>query len=191
MARTHCGRAGPNAEALLVGNGSHERLGQRPDRRGVEQGADADGTTEEHADEERGCFDGGAGHTDGVTASCQTGHEAIAWSGSEPRADVQGRRRGVEADAGDQHEGPPAECRRLGDDDERAVDDGADDDDVAEGPQAWTFPERDPGDEHTDSDDVDDPADGDAEVVGSSLMEHVPGPEPEACLHHEPEAQPE
>ena len=146
------------------------------------------GATEGPADHEHGHLEGGAHRADGVAAGGQAGHQAVPGAGPEPGADVEPRAHAHEHHAAEHGHGAEGQRVRLGQEGERHVHGGPDDEDVEDraeaGALAQRHPEQEDGGAHGDVEH----AQAEAGVVAEALVEDVPRAEAQVGVGHQGDA---
>jgi hypothetical protein len=173
------------------GQPGQQDLGERADGQRVGHGAGPEAPAQDDAGRQRGELDQRADQAQRVPASGQAGHQPVARSRPQPGADVAGRGQRVQPDPGGQPGHPPGQCPGRGQHVQRAVDDQADHDRVADRAQARPLPERDPGQQDQPADRDGDPADLHPEMAGDALVQDIPRAQAQPGPYHQGQADPE
>lgn len=159
---------------------------QRADARGEEDRSETNRAAEQPPCRQHGCLDAQPRHPHRPPeARVQSGHQAVARTGTESRTDVQPGRQGEEQHAAEEDEHLHDESVRGGQDRECHLHARAHEEDVRDGADPRTLAERDPQQQDEEPDDVRDPADPDAGLARESLREHRPRVEADSGAHHD------
>ena len=114
----------------------------------------------------------------------ESGHQAVARAGAQRGADVEDRAERVEHNRAHHHRDAHRKRGRRRQQPQPGVDGDRDDDDVGDRADARPVPQRNPGQQHRDTDHRGRDADGHAGVTGQSLVEDVPRVQAQPGTHH-------
>jgi hypothetical protein len=166
-----------------------ENVGERADPDCVDHGADPDGAADEHPDCEHADFEGGADPADRESTAGYCCHQSVAWPGAKASADVHPATNPIDEESGsEESEAGRPTVDRVGYHIEGQIHPDPDETAVGEGADAGPFTQWNPSEEHYCAGADDHCADGDADLCGESLMEHIPWGEAQAGTDHKAEA---
>lgn len=163
-------------------------MDDRPDEEGESDRPHAEGPAHEDADDEDHDLDSPPSGAYRRPASRDGGHQAIARTGAEVRSYVHARGKADDEDSAHHHHDIPDQ--RLGCREKRSRDvyDHPDDQGIEQRPYAISLVERDPCEEDDERDDDRPHAHAQPELLGETLMQHIPWRQAQSGSEHEADA---